>query len=806
MGKYATPLSTTRLAISTLFGGLLFALMLVLLASNSYASSPAILAVSPAEAPNNFDATIVISGAGFQVVMSGTSVLTAPAVRLGNTALALVGLPTAEALTATVPWGLDAGVYSISVQNPDGDTATASGAFTVTAAMNVWTTGGPYGGSVSGLAIDEDVTSTLYANLDATGFFKSEDSGESWSNLFPGYITCFALKPGDPQTIYLGANLGGDKLLRSADGGQNWAAIWESRPAALGVSPADPNYLYLGAQAPLTPVIRSVDGGTSWEPAGDGLPADAWVAALAVHPITSDIAYAGLASGGVYTTADGGAHWQATGDAFGETEWSVLAIDSHDPQRIYGSGWHGAEFFARSLDGGATWEAMTLGSGEEHFANDLKFDAAISGTIYALTSNHIYRSLDAGATWDLYGDAPGGWSLALNPQTSLPFYIGHNGKGIYRSDDGGIEWQVHNQGLAGVQPTDVAPSAADPRYVYMASDDAGGFVSNNGGTSWRAADGGPRMTDAVAADPYVPTTAYMGAVGEVYKTTDGGQTWDSRPLPGLEGQGDVRVRSIAIAPDNPQIVYAGAGMFDLTGAAEDGWLFRSSDAGETWQALTVTFAISPVSDIVIDPTDPLTMYVSTGRRWVDSTDKGSGIIKTTDGGDTWAFVNQGLTAANISRLAVNPDNPQVLYAGANLANFEEDGGIFKTVDGGAHWQQSMQWLRISGLEVDPLAANTVYAGSYWAGLWRSTDAGATWARVEDPLGHLSSLCLNATQAPSRTLIYAGVIGGLVNVGAAGAQDKARAAAGEGQFFGSGVYQLTVARRLQSVFLPAIMKK
>ncbi len=57
---------------------------------------------------------------------------------------------------------------------------------------------------------------------------------------------------------------------------------------------------------------------------------------------------------------------------------------------------------------------------------------------------------------------------------------------------------------------------------------------------------------------------------EVYKTTDGGQTWDSRPLPGLEGRGDVRVRSVVAALDNPQIVCAGAGMFDLTGAAEEG--------------------------------------------------------------------------------------------------------------------------------------------------------------------------------------------------------------------------------------------
>ncbi len=806
MEKYAIPRSIARLVPSMLTGGLLFILAFVLLAGDLHASSPAILAIYPTEAPNNFDTTIVISGAGFQVVMSGTTVLAAPVVRLGNTILPLAGSPTSDALTATVPWGLAAGVYPIDVQNPDGGVATSSGAFTVSAAVNVWTTGGPYGGSVSELEVDGNVTSTLYANLDAAGLFKSADSGETWRNIYPDYVTRFALKPDDPRTIYLSASSGGGKLLRSADGGENWEAIWEGRPWALGVSPGDPNVLYIGTQA-MTPVMRSLDGGSSWESASNGLPTDGQVTALAVHPVLTDVVYAGFTSGQVYTTADGGAHWQAlAGAAFGETWWRVLAIDPHDPQRIYASGWHGAEFFGRSLDGGATWESMTLGSGEERFANDIEFDASVSGTVYALTFNRIYRTLDAGATWNVYGNAPGGWRLALNPQTGLPLYIGHSGKGIYRSDDEGIEWQVRNRGLAGVQPTDVAPSAADPRYVYLAADDAGGFVSNNGGASWRAADSGPRMTDAVAADPHRPTTAYMGAMVDVYKTTDGGQAWVSRPLPGLEGRGgDVRVRTLAIAPDDPQILYAGAGTFDLTGAAEEGWLFRSVDAGETWQALTVTFAISPVSDIVIDPNNPLTMYVSTGRRWVDTTDKGSGIIKTTDGGDTWTFVNQGITAANISRLAINPADPKILYAGTNLTDIREDGGIFKTVDGGAHWQQSLPWLRISGLEVDPLSPNTIYASSYWAGLFRSTDAGATWSRVEDPLGHLSSLCLNVTEAPSRTLIYAGVIGGMVNVATSG-EGKAQASAGEGQFFGSGVYQLTIVHLLQQrVFMPAMIR-
>jgi len=328
--------------LSITMAGLMTVVALSLLSVNSHASSPTILAVNPVEAPNNFDVTVVITGSDFQTTP-------APVVRLGDNPLDLQGEPTGQLLTATVPWGLEPGVYDLSIENADGGSATLTEAFTVTAALGVWVTGGPYGGAIKRLAVSESDPATVFGNLEMIGLVRSDDAGEQWRNLSGGYVTTFALKPGDPQTVYLSAQWDNSSwLLRSSDGGQTWDPLLEMRPWALGVTPADPEVLYFGVKrwSPGPAITRTLNGGNDWETASGGIPQDAWVQALAVHPVTPNIAYAGLASGHVYKTVNGGADWTATIANFGETWWKELVVDPHNPERVYGTGWHGSEFAA----------------------------------------------------------------------------------------------------------------------------------------------------------------------------------------------------------------------------------------------------------------------------------------------------------------------------------------------------------------------------------------------------------------------------------------------------------------------------
>ena len=215
-------------------------------------------------------------------------------------------------------------------------------------------------------------------------------------------------------------------------------------------------------------------------------------------------------SGQVYVTENGGGSWTPTDGSFGETWWTDLVIDPHEPQHIYASGWHGAEFFARSLDGGTEWHTMTTGT-RKPFVNDVEFHPTVSGTVFALSPWEIFSSTDAGTTWHrYYEDTPGGWTHLLDPQTGKPRYIGHIGKALLRSDNGGKDWKVRNHGLAGISPQGIASSPADPRYVYVVAEAAGGFVSNDGGEGWQRAEFGGEGALGVAVDPHTPTVAYMG--------------------------------------------------------------------------------------------------------------------------------------------------------------------------------------------------------------------------------------------------------------------------------------------------------
>lgn len=776
--------------------------------SSSIQVPPTVVQIDPVSAPNNLDTFVIITGSDF---------ISTPTVYLGNTTLGDVSWVSATVLEATVPWGMASGVYTLTVKNPDGEAGSLPSAFTVTQAIGTWTTDGPYGGSVHHLAMDEQVTSTLYASLGlagADGFFKSEDGGESWYNPFPGKISArtplagFALQPGDPQTIYLSGRVDtGDKLFRSTNGGSDWEVIWEggSGVYALGVSPGAPGYLYVGSGAT---IVLSTNGGNTWTPAGGGIPNDAWVSILAVHPITPTIAYAGIEPGRIYRTVDGGQNWAQVVD-LGEGWWSALVVDPHAPERLYASGWHTGHFFARSLDGGDNWEAMTLDP-DQPSANDIEFHPTVSGTMYVIAPG-VYRSTDAGATWEklpVPDTVSEGWSLLLHPQTGLPFYIGHNGRGVLYSGNGGADWEARSNGLAGLRPHEVAASAADPHYIYVAADESGGVASHDGGQNWLAAGGdGLDRGISVAAHPYTPTVAYLGARHAVYKTTDGGQTWTDHELPGLPPDGEMRVHAIAIDPNDPRVIYAGPGTWDFAGGPEYGWLYRSLDAGETWNAVTITFPISPVADIEIDPTDSQTIYVATGRRFLDGTDRGSGILKTTDGGESWTFINQDLTARSISRLAINPGDTLVLYAGAVLEDDSPDSGVYRSVDGGGHWQQLIGELRISGLAIDPVLTDTVYIGTYNNGIFFSTDGGAHWDREPGLPEQISIESLEVTTVPSRTIILVGVAGDLLIGGARAAEGGVTALTGQAQFYGGGVYQLTIDHRRASnrIYIPLVVK-
>jgi photosystem II stability/assembly factor-like uncharacterized protein len=237
-----------------------------------------------------------------------------------------------------------------------------------------------------------------------------------------------------------------------------------------------------------------------------------------------------------------------------------------------------------------------------------------------------------------------------------------------------------------------------------------------------------------------PKVIYLGAAtGGVWKTTDAGMTW--KPL--FDKESNMSIGALAIAPSDPSIVWAGTG--EANNRQSSSWgagVYKSTDGGHTWAHMGLDDT-QAIGRIVIDPTNPDVVYVaSLGHLWGSNAERG--LFKTTDGGKTWQkvlFINDD---TGVSDVAIDPQSPNILYAAAyerrrTVWGFNgggPNGGVYRTTDAGATWKKLTGGLpegdvgRI-GLSVYRKDPNIVYAEVQAAkgGIFRSEDKGLTWKKM-----------------------------------------------------------------------------
>jgi photosystem II stability/assembly factor-like uncharacterized protein len=283
-----------------------------------------------------------------------------------------------------------------------------------------------------------------------------------------------------------------------------------------------------------------------------------------------------------------------------------------------------------------------------------------------------------------------------------------------------------------------APAAAAPRAAY----DSTLFH----GMRWRAIGPfrGGRVT-AVAGVRGEPMTYYQGATGGgVWKTTDAGITWT--PLSD-SAFGSGSIGAIAVAESDPNVVYVGTGETCIRGNTSPGdGMYRSTDGGRTWSRIGLEDA-GQIAAVRVHPRDPDLVYVAVlGHAFGPNPTRG--VFRSRDGGRTWAKVLFRSDSAGAIDLAMDPRNPRVLYAAFwqavrrpwEMISGGPGSGLFKSTDGGDTWTEI---TRNDGLPRGligrvGLAVSHVNGDRVWAmveaedgGLFRSDDAGRTWRRVNE---------------------------------------------------------------------------
>ena len=318
-------------------------------------------------------------------------------------------------------------------------------------------------------------------------------------------------------------------------------------------------------------------------------------------------------------------------------------------------------------------------------------------------------ALSAGM-WRNAGPGGGGWvqSILASRHDAQRMFVGCDVAGVFRSDDGGRSYEAHNSGF---------------EHIWVST---------------------------IAEHPTNPSVVFIGSQGGIYKSTDGGLTWNEKRagLPKVKQYGhSIEICKFAFDPANPDVMFAAEGN-PRQGKGGTGVVWKSVDGGESWKPVGSFPEKTYCWDISVNPSDGSRIIISTSR----------GLFRSEDGGTSWAESNGGLPAHRRTRmLARGTDRPDILYVTLKAAGGETPwaAGVYRSEDGGQTWSPRNGGLeQLTGAQgegahkaswydcvaVDPRNADVAYAaGASWVcdKTWKTTDGGQTWNpifRCEDQRG------------------------------------------------------------------------
>jgi len=587
------------------------------------------------------------------------------------------------------------------------------------------------------------------------GIFRSEDSGDTWTQLptynTPGlvHVESLAIDPRTASTIYAGTWY---LPYKSTDGGQSWRSIKngiidDSDIFAIDIDPRDPNHIIASA---CSGIYESKNGGDLWKKV-QGIPSQSRrTRAIVQHPSVAGLVFAGTTEG--FWRSDRGGEdgsWMVTTSR--QLEINSIAIHPSRPQLIYiGTNNYGVMV---SNDGGKNF-VPTNGGYSGRFANVILSDRETPNRIYAATINtttgggFLFVSTDNGETWrpSMRNMPPRliTYSILQDVRDANVIYLGTN-LGVYQSLDRGTSWApvwtvikaaAPAKGRAGKKKASTAGPAAvaaKPKSdetalkLQQALNAAGYKVGVPDGRAGKQTIAALRKYQT---DRHLPVT---GKIDDITLKSLGLTRADSAEATVILSDAvNALVQTVDIDTQQPLIL-----------AATNSGLYRSLDPTKGWQKLAYGADLDPrTSCISTDGQNPERILVGTAA---------SGLLNSRDGGKSWQRVAGVPSEAPVNTIARDSQRPNYIYVGTKQS-------FYMSRDGGVNWSRrggNLPFGDFTSILINPRNGDEVFAGNAYqtgeigGGVYRSVNAGQTWARIDPKENRLPSQRIWALAFDSR---------------------------------------------------------
>lgn len=572
------------------------------------------------------------------------------------------------------------------------------------------------------------------------GMYRSDDSGETWKHLptstTPGleHVHSVAIDPRTTNTIYAGTF---HLPYKSTDGGQTWKSIKngiidDSDIFAIDIDPRDPNHVIMSA---CSGIYESKDAGDSWGKV-NGIPSQSRrTRAILQHPSLAGLVFAGTTEG--FWRSDRGGHkdsWMVTTSR--QLEINSIAVHPSRPQTIYiGTNNYGVMV---SNDGGKNF-LPTNGGYSGRFANAIVADREMPNRVYAATINtttgggFLFLSTDNGASWrpSMRSMPPRliTYSILQDARDANLIYLGTN-LGVYRSLDRGVNWapvwtgSKATSGKKGSAPR--APQSATSRNALEVTRRAQ-HALNAAGYDVGVPDGraGKMTLNALKrfqAARRLPVSGKFDEATLAELGVKGGLTGDQPAgLVVLSDAVNALVQTVDSGSQRPILL-----------AATNKGLYKSFDPAKGWEKLGYTSGLDPrTTCVAVDVNRPETIWVGTAS---------SGVLVTRDGGKSWQRVAGVPNEAPINAIAWDTGRPNYMYVGTKQA-------FYRSQDGGATWNRrggNLPFGDFTSILINPRNSDEIFVGNAYqtgeigGGVYRTLNAGSTWARIDPKENRLPS--------------------------------------------------------------------